>query len=438
MTSPLIERLRFRISELGNLAHATAGHAPAAFEPIHEDLHEFVTHLKAWGAAHPEAVFSLLRRLPIQVLKGQALVTRYRDVQEVLARNEVFGTTYEPGFTSVTAGGAFFLGMDNTPTYTRDASNMRIAVRREDIPERVGQFVDRTAQRLVADAPGAIDVVDLGQAVVTAWVTDYFGITSPGPKDFAKWSTILSAYLFLRGQPGAPSESVAVDAGTRMCAEIDRQIAARKASRTRRDDVLERCLAMQDAGLPGMDDLTLRNNLVGVIVGAIPTTVATSARAVDELLRRPDQLAHAQAAARDDNDPVVRQYVFEALRFNPIGPGVVRVARRDYELAAGTVHAHTIPKGTVVVAAIQSAMFDEDAVKDPQDFRIDRPPDLNMQFGYGLHTCFGQYINAVQIPAIVKALLKRPNLRRAAAGGALIVDGPFPSSLRVEFDPASR
>ena len=44
----------------------------------------------------------------------------------------------------------------------------------------------------------------------------------------------------------------------------------------------------------------------------------------------------------------------------------------------------------------------------PNDFRIDRPDYDYMHFGYGLHTCFGRYINMVQIPRIVQALLARP------------------------------
>ena len=58
-----------------------------------------------------------------------------------------------------------------------------------------------------------------------------------------------------------------------------------------------------------------------------------------------------------------------------------------------------------------------------------------LHWGYGLHTCFGQYINQVQIPGILKPLLKRKGLRRAAGdAGQLQYSGPFPSSLKVEFD----
>jgi hypothetical protein len=52
-----------------------------------------------------------------------------------------------------------------------------------------------------------------------------------------------------------------------------------------------------------------------------------------------------------------------------------------------------------------------------------------------MHECFGESINCVQIPGILKPLLSRRNLRRAEGDpGKLQMAGPFPSSLCVEFD----
>jgi cytochrome P450 len=183
-----------------------------------------------------------------------------------------------------------------------------------------------------------------------------------------------------------------------------------------------------------MDDISIRNNLLGLLVGAIPTTSKCCAHALDQLLQRPEQLKSAQAAAGADDDALVAKYVFEALRFNPNNPAVFRITAEDYHLAKGSLHGKTIPKGTLVIAATQSAMFDGRIVEDPNDFRTDRPSYLDMHFGYGLHTCFGQYFNRVQIPGILKPLLQRQNLRRA---GPMTYDGPFPSSLPVSFDPTA-
>jgi hypothetical protein len=58
-----------------------------------------------------------------------------------------------------------------------------------------------------------------------------------------------------------------------------------------------------------------------------------------------------------------------------------------------------------------------------------------LHFGYGLHTCFGRAVNGVQIPELVAALLRLPNLRRApGSAGRIYYDGPFPNRLVLEFD----
>jgi cytochrome P450 len=58
-----------------------------------------------------------------------------------------------------------------------------------------------------------------------------------------------------------------------------------------------------------------------------------------------------------------------------------------------------------------------------------------MHYGYGLHTCYGQYIATAHIVQVVKALLKRKNLRRAEGeAGQLKLELPYPVSMRVEFD----
>ena len=130
------------------------------------------------------------------------------------------------------------------------------------------------------------------------------------------------------------------------------------------------------------------------------------------------------------------KYVLECLRFNSFAAGIARVCAEDYVVARGTLRTTRIPKGGSVLAATQSAMMDWGALKSPKEFPLDRPDYVYMHFGYALHTCFGYYINLVQIPRIVKAVLKRDGLRRAAGSeGQMQSTGPFPVHIRLEFNP---
>lgn len=426
--------------DLSNLNRSVLDSVDATLGAARRDVMDFIENLKAAALRNPEPIFAILRKIkPILLVKNVAVLTRFDDVQEVLLRDQIFQVPYQEKTEVVTGGSNFFLGMQNTPQYTRDASNMRIAVRREDLPDRVVPFVGKTAEKIVTASGGRMDIVqDLTRVVPTLLIADYFGAPPPSDKDLADWSSVIFQFIFtdLNNDPEVGRK--ARDAAAKMRSYLDQTIASRKASSANPDDVVGRCLAMQKAGLPGMDDLEIRNNLIGLIVGAIPTTSKCCAQALDQLLDRPGALAGAQAAAAAGDDGLLAKYVFEALRFNPNNPGVFRMTAEDYVVAMGTWRATRVPKGTIVLSATQSAMFDELKVDRPNEFRTDRPDYHYMHYGYGMHTCFGRYLNQVQIPGILKPLLRCNLLRRAPGdAGKLKYDGPFPTSMMVTFEAKS-
>jgi cytochrome P450 len=402
-----------------------------------ETVEQFLNELKTHAAEHPEPIFAILRRLqPILVQKNQVLVTRFRDVEEVLTRDDVFDVPYAEKMQLITNGQNFFLGMPDSPRYARDVSNMRIVVRRDDIPNLIAPLVARTAESIVASAPHALEVVaGLTQLVPARLVAQYFGTPGPDEPELIAWATTLFWYLFMDPQNDPGLKPRALSASVALNASVDARIAERKAAPSAGDDVLGRCLTLQASGTPGMTDLDIRNNLIGLIIGAIPTTATACTLVLDELLRRPEQLAHAQRAARANDEAVLSSIVFEALRFNPLAPAMYRQANRSYMLAKGEFRQTELPAGATVLVATQSAMFDEQYVDGPHDFRLDRAPRDALHFGHGLHTCFGQYINRVQIPGILKPLLQRQNLRRAVgAAGQYQKSGPLAGSLTLQFD----
>ncbi|MGH6838410.1 MAG: cytochrome P450 [Methylocella sp.] len=368
---------------------------------------------------------------------GTAFVTRHDDVVEVLDRNADFEVVYEPRMRAITGGENFFLGMQDTALYTRDVSNMRLAMRRDDVATIVEPLARRHAEKLVAEKAGRLDVPqDLSLPVPTAIVTDYFGVTGAPDSKFMEWATVMFAYLFtdIRASPVLDSE--ALDAAADCRSVIDAAIAKRKASGETKNDVLGRCLVMQRAGLPGMDDLGIRNNLIGLVIGAIPTLSKAAVQALDQLLDRPEALAAADQAARDGNDALFDAHVFEAFRFNPINPLIFRRAARDTMVAAGHFRACKIPKDTLVLASNLSAMFDPLKLEAPESFRTNRPWGEYMLWGYGLHGCFGAHINRAVLPAILKPLVTRPGLRRAAGEAGQIATGKsgFPEHFVVEWE----
>jgi cytochrome P450 len=368
---------------------------------------------------------------------GTAIVTRHQDVIEVLDRDADFEVVYEPKMCTITGGENFFLGMQDTPLYTRDTSNMRLAMRRDDVVTTIQPLARRLAEQLVAGHAKGLDLPnDLTLRVPTAIVTDYFGITGAPNSNLVAWATVMFWYLFVDLAGDAEVARKALDAAAASRAMIDTAIAQRKASGEAKDDVLGRCLVLQKAGEPGMDDLGIRNNLIGLFIGAIPTISRACVQALDQLLDRPQALASAQAAARSGDDALLAAHVFEAFRFNPINPLIYRRAARDARIAAGSLRSRLIPKGSMVLAVNLSAMFDPLRIDAPESFRTDRPWGDYILWGYGMHTCFGAHVNRAVMPAILKPLLLKPGLRRAA-GAAGRIDGggtPFPQHFSVQWD----
>ncbi|MBV9783889.1 MAG: cytochrome P450 [Acidisphaera sp.] len=369
-------------------------------------------------------VFTILRALsPNLVLSrrlvtaydstGTALVTRFSDVVEVLDRDADFAVVYEPKMREITAGSNFFLGMQDSAEYTRDVSNMRLAVRRSDVDGIVIPLAAEAATALVSACSEQIDVPQqLTLRVPAALLSGYFGTGGPSEAAMIAWTTVMFWYLFIDLAGDAALRERALSAAAACRDYLDTAISQRKASPTEGDDVLNRCLRMQDAGLPGMDDLGIRNNLIGLLIGLVPTLSEACVQALDQLLDRPAALAGAQAAAQANDDAMLAAYVFEALRFAPINPIIYRRATRDTVIARNTLRQRRVPQGTMVLAANLSAMFDPLAIAAPQAFRTNRPWSAYMLWGYGMHGCFGAHINRAVIPQILKPLLKQPGLRR--------------------------
>lgn len=369
---------------------------------------------------------------------GTVIVTRRADVLDVLRRDADFEVVYGPRMRELTDGENFFLGMQPGWDYARDTAAMRLAMRHTDVAEQVTPRAAARAAEIVSQAGGKLDLPpDLTLEIPWDMVAGYFGTPGPDAATLQGWTTRLFWYLFgdLGADPELHEQAMADAAGLRDW--LDDAIAARKAKGTAAPDLLNRCLELQAAGVPGMSDQGIRNNLLGLLIGAIPTISKASCLALDELLRRPDVLRRAQAAAREGDTRKLAGFIWEALRFNPHNPVVYRRAVRDTVIAPGTLRQVRVRKGQMVFAATLSAMFDPYDIEATEQFRPTRPFEDYIIWGTGLHTCFGAVINAAVIPAILQPLLARKGLRRADGEDGQIDTGgtPFPQHFTLLFDP---
>jgi cytochrome P450 len=355
-----------------------------------------------------------------------------------LSADAIFGVTETYAAKMDRTTGAFFLGMENTEQYRRESSICRQAIP-ADVVERIRKIAGESAAALVAKArpTGRLDVVGaLSRVVPLRIVERFFGVPGPDDQTMQGWMRLIFWEIFLNLADDPEVARRAASASHDFGVYLTRLIAERKQGLgdASPDDFLTRLLRLQADPATRLDDDAVRRNVGGILGGAVDTTSKAIAYALDQLLERPAALAGARQAAERGDDQALAAHVFEALRFNPHNTILLRTCHEDYVLAQGTAEETLIPKGTTVVAATLSAMFDESVLRAPGDFLTDRPAEHYLHFGRGLHTCFGERLNRVVIPEVIKHVLLLPDLRRASgAEGQIVYEGPFPDRFVVEF-----
>ena len=203
------------------------------------------------------------------------------------------------------------------------------------------------------------------------------------------------------------------------------------------DNILNRLMLMQqEEGNEWFDDDALQRNIGGLLTGILETTNKATILVLDELFNRPDVLKGAIETAQNRDMKKMYGYVSEALRFNPAQPGVIRYSEKKQTLTGKGNKAYTIPAKTKVFALTAAAMFDPAAFPNPKTFNPERD-SVYMNYGFGLHECYGKYINAVTISEFVAAVLRLKNVRRETGRtgqGTGLNAGPFPNNFVVAFD----
>jgi cytochrome P450 len=369
---------------------------------------------------HGTRLWPLLR--PILPRK---LVLRHADCREVLERHDVFRVPYLSRMQRVS--GPFILGWDpdDQPRYAIEHEWLAGAVRREDAVG-LAEHARAVAEERVAAGRGAgsLDVVaDLADPVIDDAIGWWFGVrTAHAQEPTARldWARAAFYGVFLNALKVPSVLERARDGAGRLEVLV---AAAADGAEGGDGDVLARLLASQDAAR-GLDRDAAVRNLVGLVTAWVPQVSRLLPTALDALLDREPELRAAQQAARDGDVATVGAYLWEAARFRSTNPLLPRRAAVDHTLPSGT----TIPAGANVMAILQAAMMDPDAVDDPKRFVAGRPEDAYMHFGGGLHRCFGEHAARAQLGEMASVLLACEGLRR---GGKVWWNGPFPVGLRV-------
>jgi cytochrome P450 len=387
--------------------------------------------VRGWMHEEPLAFYAELRKdRPILVMPELTLATRFDDCTEILRRYELFSVAlYKP------KQGDYFMAQDDTAQHWREKSIMRAILDFEDIPA-IRIFVANKAAELLAAAGGAMDAVPgLTRAVPLALVQDWFGYAHSDPAKLCKWSYWSQIDTFWN----QPFDSIAWPDPSKIVAEREAaskemavylvELVALREGKLKiglgGDDSVTRLLELHSSKALKFDLERVVKNVAGLLIGAVETTSHAVVNALDFLMKRPDDLAKARAAALGDDPAAVDGFVFEALRFKPAFPYFFRTCEQDIVLGRGEAYETHIPKGTTVLAVTHSGMFDPKALPNPDDFDPNRGKGNQFHFGLGLHECLGRAIGGVMIPEIVRQSLR---LNGLSAGPVDRKGGPVPES----------
>jgi cytochrome P450 len=118
-----------------------------------------------------------------------------------------------------------------------------------------------------------------------------------------------------------------------------------------------------------------------------------------------------QRALLTEQPELLRGAVEEFLRYCPSAHGVHRVALRDCEIDGFPVSA-----GETVRLVVASANHDPDKFEDPDRLDVTRSnAHEQLDFGFGIHTCLGQWLARLDIEVGLRLLYERyPKLHVAA------------------------
>ncbi len=139
------------------------------------------------------------------------------------------------------------------------------------------------------------------------------------------------------------------------------------------------------------------------MVAGNETTTSTLAGGLLQLIRNPDQMAKAKAAAGGRDPKLLGNLVEEALRYETPTAGMWRIVKADTELGG-----MAIPAGAVVQLRYAAANRDPKKFPDPDKFDIDRTnARTHLSFGKGPHMCVGNMLSRKEMVVAFDELLER-------------------------------
>ena len=184
------------------------------------------------------------------------------------------------------------------------------------------------------------------------------------------------------------------------------------------DDLLTDLVEARVEGETPLTDEEIMSIMQQFMVAGNETTTSTIAGGLLQLIRNPDQMAKAKAAAGGRDPKLIQNMVEEMLRYESPSAGIWRVVKEDVELGGEKIAA-----GSMLQVRYAAANRDPAKFEDPDAFLIDRKnARAHLAFGKGPHMCVGNMLSRKEMFVAFDELLERlDNFQLADEGGITIL-----------------
>ncbi|MBQ9052425.1 cytochrome P450 [Rhodococcus sp. (in: high G+C Gram-positive bacteria)] len=328
---------------------------------------------------------------------GHWIVTRYKEIHEVLRDAETF-SSYPNNLVTGPGGMGKFIPIELDPP---EHTGYRTALQPLFSPNRM--------KALTAQIRSVInDLLD--------------GFASKGESEFiADFAHELPTRVFLAlmdwpiedaplfteatdvvlvGKPGASeeeSQQARAVAGMQMLGYFQKMVDDRRAHPG--DDITSVLIHTEvelEDGKRLLTDEELNRMFFLLLIAGLHTVQGSLAWSIIHLVNNPDQ-----RDALINDDALIPTAVEEILRIEAaVVPG--RCATRDVEL--GGVQ---IKKGDQLILMLCSANRDPSEFEEPDDLDLERHPNRHLSFGSGAHRCIGSHLARIELSLALEELHKR-------------------------------
>lgn len=169
------------------------------------------------------------------------------------------------------------------------------------------------------------------------------------------------------------------------------------------DDLLNDLVQARVEGETPLTDEEIMSIMQQFMVAGNETTTSTLAGGLLQLIRNPDQMAKAKAAAGGKDPRLVQNLVEESLRYETPTAGMWRLVTQETELGGVP-----IAKGTMVQLRYAAANRDPRKYENPDKFDIERTnARTHLAFGKGPHMCVGNMLSRKEMFVAFDELLSR-------------------------------